>query len=96
MNQFLRQLEFNVSLSYGDLSDVTDVDKTATEVKIAKKRKYNMVSAIQENLKDCLKISYMHWLFTTPSSIADMSSTVHLRIASWWMMKRNARMTGQT
>ena len=38
-----------------DLSDVTDVDKTATEVKIAKKRKYNMVSAIQENLKDCLE-----------------------------------------
>lgn len=55
LNQFLRQLEFNVSLSYGDLSDVTDVDKTATEVKIAKKRKYNMVSAIQENLKDCLE-----------------------------------------
>ena len=55
MNQFLRQLEFNVSLSYGDLSDVTDVDKTATEAKIAKKRKYNMVSAIQENLKDCLE-----------------------------------------
>ena len=96
LNQFLRQLEFNVSLSYGDLSDVTDVDKTATEAKIAKKRKYNMVSAIQENLKDCWKISYMHWLFTTPSSIADMSSTAHLRIASWWMMKQNARMTGQT
>ena len=55
LNQFLRQLEFNVSLSYGDLSDVTDVDKTATEAKIAKKRKYNMVSAIQENLKDCLE-----------------------------------------
>ena len=55
LNQFLRQLEFNVSLSYGDLSDVTDVDKTATEAKIAKKRKYNMVSAIQSNLKDCLE-----------------------------------------
>lgn len=50
-----RQLEFSVCLSYGDLSDVADVDKTATEAKIAKKRKFNMVAAIQSNLKDCLE-----------------------------------------
>ena len=37
------------------MSDVSDVDKTATEAKIAKKRKYNMVTAIQENLKECLE-----------------------------------------
>ena len=55
LNTYLRQVEFNVSLSYGDLSDVSDVDKTATEAKIAKKRKYNVVNAIQENLKDCLE-----------------------------------------
>lgn len=46
---------FSVCLSYGDLSDVADVDKTATEAKIAKKRKFNMVAAIQSNLKDCLE-----------------------------------------
>lgn len=55
LNAFLRRIEFAVSLSYGDLSDVNDVDKTATEAKIAKKRKYNMVKAIQSNLKDCLE-----------------------------------------
>lgn len=55
LNAYLREVEFNVCLSYGDLSDVSEVDKTATEVKIAKKRKYNMVGAIQENLKDCLE-----------------------------------------
>lgn len=55
LNAYLRRIEFNVSLSYGDLSDVTDVDKTATEAKIAKKRKYNMVKAMQSNLKDCLE-----------------------------------------
>lgn len=55
LNTYLRRIEFNVSLSYGDLSDVTDVDKTATEAKIAKKRKYNMVKAIQTNLRDCLE-----------------------------------------
>lgn len=55
LNAYLRRIEFAVSLSYGDLSDVNDVDKTATEAKIAKKRKYNMVKAIQSNLKDCLE-----------------------------------------
>lgn len=55
LNAYLRRIEFNACLSYGDLSDVSDVDKTATEAKIAKKRKYNMVKAIQSNLKDCLE-----------------------------------------
>lgn len=55
LNAYLRQVEFNVCLSYGDLSDVSDVEKTASEVRVAKKRKYNMVSAIQENLKECLE-----------------------------------------
>lgn len=55
LNAYLRRIEFNTSLSYGDLSDVNEVDKTATEVKIAKKRKYNMVKAIQVNLEDCLE-----------------------------------------
>lgn len=55
MNAYLRQVEFNVCLSYGDLSDVSEVEKTAAEVRVSKKRKYNMVSAIQENLKECLE-----------------------------------------
>lgn len=55
LNAYLRQIEFNVSLSYGDLSDTADVAKTATELLVAKKRKYHMVTAIQENLKECLE-----------------------------------------
>lgn len=55
LNAYLRQVEFNVCLSYGDLSDVSEVEKTAAEVRVSKKRKYNMVSAIQENLKECLE-----------------------------------------
>lgn len=55
LNAYLRRIEFNVGLSYGDLSDVTEVDKTATEAKIAKKRKYNTVTSIQANLKECLE-----------------------------------------
>lgn len=55
LNAYLRQVEFNTCLSYGDLSDVSEVEKTAAEVRVSKKRKYNMVGAIQENLKECLE-----------------------------------------
>lgn len=55
LNAYLRRIEFNCALAYGDLSDVSDVAKTATEIKTAKQRKYNMVTAIQENLKECLE-----------------------------------------
>ena len=49
-----RQIEFVVGLSYGDLSDVNLVEKTAAEIRASKQRKYNRVTAIQEKLKDCL------------------------------------------
>lgn len=55
LNAYLRRIEFNSSLAYGDLSDVADVEKTATECRVAKQRKYNMVNAIQDNLKECLE-----------------------------------------
>ena len=50
-----REIEFNVGLAYGDLSDVQNVEKTATEVLSSKTRKYNRVTAIQNNLEKCLQ-----------------------------------------
>lgn len=49
-----RSIEFVVGLAYGDLSDASEVDKTATEVRASKQRKYNRVNSIQANLRDCL------------------------------------------
>ncbi|MBQ8297536.1 MAG: phage capsid protein [Ruminococcus sp.] len=54
LEEYKRTIEFIVGLSYGDLSNPQFVEKTATEVKSARKRKYNTVSAIQNNLKTCL------------------------------------------
>lgn len=54
LNTYLRLLEFAVGLAYGDLSNPETIAKTATEVKSAKARKYNTVSAIQKQLKYCL------------------------------------------
>ncbi len=55
LNEYKREIEFALGLAYGDLSDPQSVEKTATEIKSSKKRKYNMVSAIQNNLKVCLE-----------------------------------------
>lgn len=54
LNTYLRRLEFSVGLAYGDLSNPETVAKTATEIKSAKDRKYNTVSAIQKQLRYCL------------------------------------------
>ena len=50
-----REIEFSLGLAYGDLSNVNSVEKTATEMKISRQRKYNMVTAIQDDLRDCLE-----------------------------------------
>jgi len=55
LEEYKRAIEFTVGLSFGDISNPQSVEKTATEIKSAKKRKYNTVSAIQNNLKNCLE-----------------------------------------
>lgn len=55
LEKYYRQIEFNVGLAYGDLSDCQEVEKTATEIKVAKQRKYNRVNAIQLKLRECLE-----------------------------------------
>ena len=55
LEEYKREIEFSVGLAYGDLSNVQEVAKTATEIKASKNRKYNRVTAIQNNLYDCLE-----------------------------------------
>jgi A118 family predicted phage portal protein len=54
LEEYERKIEFLVGLAYGDISKPAVVEKTATEIIAAKKRKYNTVTAIQNNLKECL------------------------------------------
>lgn len=54
LEEYKRNIEFAVGLAYGDISNPQTIAKTATEIKSAKDRKYNTVTAIQNNLKDCL------------------------------------------
>lgn len=54
LDAYKREIEFAVGLSYGDISNPQSVDKTATEIKSSKQRKYDTVTAIQQNLKKCI------------------------------------------
>lgn len=54
LERIYRQIEFVVGLAYGDLSDAQEVEKTATEIRASKQRKYNRVTAIQTKLEECL------------------------------------------
>ena len=80
LEKYYRLIEFSVGLAYGDLSDVQYVDKTATEIKSSKARKYNRVTAIQEKLKLCLEdfVAVLH--FTMVCIHQDMNLIVNLMI----------------
>ena len=55
LEEIKRGIEFSVGLAYGDLSNPQYVEKTATEVNVAKIRKRNTVDKIQKQLKVCLE-----------------------------------------
>ena len=70
LEEYKREIEFVVGLAYGDLSDVHEVAKTATEIKASKARKYNRVSSIQDNLEKCLEdfaagLAFYNGLYTS-------------------------------
>lgn len=55
LNQILRRIEDSMGLSYGTLSQVSDVEKTAEEVRASKDRSFSSVQDIQETLRAALE-----------------------------------------
>lgn len=55
LNQMLRRIENAVGLSYGTLSEVSNVEKTAEEVLSSKQRSYTRVSDLQKGLQTALE-----------------------------------------
>ena len=54
LNQMLRRIESAVGLAYGTFSEVSDVEKTAEEVRASKQRSFVRVGDIQANLRTSL------------------------------------------
>lgn len=50
----LKQIEFNVGLSFGTISDPQSVEKTATEIESTKQRMYTTIEAIKRNFQKTL------------------------------------------
>ena len=48
----LKQIEFNVGLSFGTISDPQSVEKTATEIESTKQRMYTTIDGIKKNLEN--------------------------------------------
>lgn len=54
LDRIFRQIEFSCGLAYGTLSEVSDSDKTAEEIKSSKQRSYAMVCDNQKALSTAL------------------------------------------
>ncbi|MNV39087.1 hypothetical protein D3C71_1306550 [compost metagenome] len=54
LNKILQRIEFNCGLAYGTISEVTDDDKTATEIKTSKQRSYGTVTDLQKAVQKAL------------------------------------------
>lgn len=54
LNRYLQRIEFECGLAYGTLSDMQQVDKTATEIRSSKQRSYSTVSELQKALEAAL------------------------------------------
>ena len=50
----LKQIEFNVGLSFGTISDPMSVERTATEIQATKQRMYTTIEGIKRNLESSL------------------------------------------
>lgn len=55
LNKILQRIEFACHFAYGTLSEPTETEKTATEIKMSKQRSYVFVSALQQQLEAALQ-----------------------------------------
>ncbi len=81
LNHMLQRIEFNVGLAYGTLSEPTDIEKTAEEIRTSRQRSYVQVSKMQQSLQDALEqLLYAMDVYATlyglaPSGNAELSCT---------------------
>ena len=55
LNHILQRIEFNVGLAYGTLSNPTDIEKTAEEIRSSKQRSFTQVSKMQSALQEAFE-----------------------------------------
>lgn len=85
LNNLLRRVEFNCGLAYGTISDITDVDKTATEIKASKQRSYSTVKDIQKALQSALEgLAYAMWVWFTLAHLSNVKLNIEEDMTFNW------------
>lgn len=75
LNHMLQRIEFNVGLAYGTLSEPSDIEKTAEEIRTSKQRSYVQVGKMQRALRAAFaQLLYAMDVYTTLYALAPPAS----------------------
>lgn len=81
LNHILQRIEFNCGLAYGTLSEPSEIEKTAEEIRTSRQRSYVQISRMQMALQNALEqLAYAMQVYSdlyelAPSGNAELSCT---------------------
>lgn len=82
LNHILQRIEFNVGLAYGTLSNPTDIEKTAEEIRSSKQRSYVQVSKMQSALQETFET--LVYAMSVYASLYDLDSVQNPELSCTW------------
>lgn len=81
-NKIKQEIEFQVHLAYGTISDPSQVDKTATEINASKQRSYSSVSQMQKSLENSLK--HLVYILEVYCDLYDLAPSGDCEVSAEW------------
>lgn len=82
LNHILQRIEFNVGLAYGTLSNPTDIEKTAEEIRSSKQRSYVQVSKMQSALQETFE--NLVYAMSVYASLYELDSAQNPELSCTW------------
>lgn len=82
LNKILQRIEFNCCLAYGTISDLSYVEKTASEINSSKQRSYATVTQMQKSLENALE--GLFYAIDTISTLYHLSNKGTFNISYKW------------
>lgn len=82
LNKMIQRVEFLCGLAYGTLSEPSQVDKTATEVKQSRQRSFSTVADIQKALQDAL--DHLLYAMNTLASLYELAPEGEYNVSYYW------------
>ena len=82
LNHILQRIEFNTGLAYGTLSNPTDIEKTAEEIRSSKQRSYVQVRKMQNALQSAF--SHLLYAMNVYVSLYQLDSVQNPELSCNW------------